>query len=161
MPIIINLDVQLAKNSLEKSDINLKYYRGQVLPEINANVAFQTNGVGGAQLTPITSFTGVPQNRSIVADRSYGALLGDVLTSQYPTWTVGVTMSYPIGASTQETSLARARLEKQQAEVQLKNLEMQIGTQVRDAARQVQTNANAPPRFYDAESGDTIPGDDR
>jgi outer membrane protein TolC len=134
-------DVQLAKNSLEKSDINLKYFRTQVLPEINANVAFQTNGVGGAQLSPITSFTGTPGPRSIIAERSYGTVLADVLKSQYPTWTVGVTMSYPVGGSIQETNFARAKLQYQQAQVQLQNLEMQIGTQVRDAARQVQTNA--------------------
>ena len=132
-------DVRLVKNSLEKSDISLKYFRSQLLPEVNANVAFQSNAVGGAQLSPITSFTSTDP-RSIVAQRSYGAVLGDVLTSQYPTWTFGVTMSYPIGSSIQETNLARARLQYSQAETQLKNLEMQIGTQVRDAARQVQTN---------------------
>lgn len=134
-------DVQLAKNSIEKSDINLKFFRAQVLPEITANVAYQTNGVGGDQLSPITSFTGNQGPRSVVATRGFGPVLGDILTSAYPTWTVGVTVSYPIGASTQETNLARAKLQYDQAQSQLKNLEMQIGTQVRDAARQVQTNA--------------------
>ena len=134
-------DVQLAKNSIEKSDISLKYFRTQVLPDISANLAYQTNGVGGAQLSPITSFTGTQAPRSVVAQRGYGTVLGDVLTNQYPTWTFGVTVSYPIGASTQETNLARAKLQYDQANSQLKNLEMQVGTQVRDAARQVQTNA--------------------
>lgn len=133
-------DVQLAKNSLEKSDINLRYFRTQVLPDISANVAYQSNAVGGAQLTPLTSLTGTQTPRSVVAERSYGSVLGDVFSSAYPTWTVGVTMSYPIGASTQDTNLARARLQYSQAQTQLKNLEMQIGTQVRDAARQVTTN---------------------
>jgi len=134
-------DVQLAKNSIEKSDISLKYFRTQVLPEISANVSYQNNGVGGDQLTPITSFTGTSTPRSVVATRGYGTVLGDVLTNAFPTWTVGVSVSYPLGASTQETNLARARLQYDQAQTQLKNLEMQIGTQVRDAARQVQTNA--------------------
>ena len=67
-------------------------------------------------------------------------MLGDVLTSSYPTWTFGVTVSYPVGNSTSETNLARARLQYSQSEAQLKNLELQIATQVRDAGRQVQTN---------------------
>ena len=134
-------DVQLAKNSLEKSDINLKYFRSQVLPDISATVAYQSNAVGGSQLSPLTSFTGPAGPRSIVAQRGYGTVLGDVFSSAYPTWTFGVTMSYPIGGSTQDTNLARAKLQYSQAEAQLKNLEMQIGTQVRDAARQVVTNA--------------------
>lgn len=133
-------DVKLAKNSIEKSDISLKYFRTQVLPEINANVSYQSNAVGGSQLTPV-SFTGTTGPRSVIAQRSYGTVLGDVLTNQYPTWTVGVSVSYPLGGNTQETNLARARLQYAQAEQQLKNLEMQIGTQVRDAARQVVTNA--------------------
>ena len=134
-------DVQLAKNSLEKSDLSLKYFRTQLLPEINAAFALQTNGVGGAQLSPITSFTGTQAPRSVVAQRSYFTALGDVLASKYPTWTLGLTMSYPLGASTEESNLARARLQYEQAKSQLSNLEMQIGSQVRDAARQVQTNA--------------------
>jgi outer membrane protein TolC len=134
-------DVQLAKNSIEKSDINLKYFRTQVLPDISANLAYQTNGVGGDQLTPITSLTGTQPARTVVSQRGYGSVLGDVITSQYPTWTFGVTVSYPIGGSTQQANLARAKLQYDQAKTQLTNLEMQIGTQVRDAARQVQTNA--------------------
>ncbi|MGC4082196.1 MAG: TolC family protein [Vicinamibacterales bacterium] len=134
-------DVQLAKNSLEKSDINLRYFRSQVLPDISANVAYQSNAVGGSQLTPLTSITGSVGPRPVIAERSYGSVLGDVFSSAYPTWTVGVTMSYPLGGNTQETNLARAKLQYSQAQAQLKNLEMQIGTQVRDAARQVLTNA--------------------
>ncbi len=133
-------DVQLAKNSLEKSDISLRYFRSQVLPDISAQVAYQSNAVGGAQLTPLTSLTEA-QARSVIAQRSYGSVLGDVFSSAYPTWTVGVTLSYPIGASTQDTNLARAKLQYSQAQTQLKNLEMAIGTEVRDAARQVVTNA--------------------
>ncbi len=133
-------DVKLAKNSIEKSDINLKFFRSQVLPEINANVSYQANAVGGAQLTPV-SFTGTNGPRSVVAQRNYGSVLGDVLSNQFPTWTFGVSVSYPLGGSTQDTNLARAKLQYSQAEQQLRNLEMQIGTQVRDAARQVTTNA--------------------
>lgn len=133
-------DVKLAKNSIEKSDINLKYFRTQLLPEINANLQYQSNGVGGTQLSNV-NFANPTAARSVVAQRAYTSVLGDLLTNQFPTWTFGLSLSYPIGASTQETNLARAQLQYTQAQTQLKNLEMQIGTQVRDAARQVQTNA--------------------
>ena len=51
-----------------------------------------------------------------------------------------MTVSYPLGTSTAEANLARARLQHEQAQTQLRNLELQIATQVRDLARQVQTN---------------------
>ena len=47
---------------------------------------------------------------------------------------------YPVGDSTQQTNLSRATLAYQQAQTQLRNLELQIATQVRDAGRQVVTN---------------------
>jgi outer membrane protein len=135
-------DVQLAKNSLEKSDISLKFFRSQTMPDVSANLSYQSNGVGGVTLSPLTSLPigGAVPDRTVVSRTGLGSVLGDVFSSAYPTWTFGVTLSYPLGASTQETNLARARLQYSQAESQLKNLEMQIGTQVRDAARQVVTN---------------------
>src|SRR6185437_9087484 len=52
----------------------------------------------------------------------------------------GVQIGYPLGASTAHANLERARLEYQQAQTQLKNMELQIATQVRESARNVQTN---------------------
>jgi outer membrane protein TolC len=134
-------DVRLAKNSLERSEVTLKYYHNQTLPQIDAQLAYQSNGVGGTQLTPLTSLSLSGAARSVASERGFGSVLGDVFTNAYPTWTVGVTVSYPIGNSTQETGLARAQLQYQQAQAQMRNTEMQIGSQVRDAARQVTTNA--------------------
>ena len=47
---------------------------------------------------------------------------------------------YPIGTSTAEAGLARARLQDRQAQTQLQNQQLQVATQVRDVGRQVQTN---------------------
>ena len=52
-----------------------------------------------------------------------------------------VDIAYPIGTSSQEAQLARARLQQTQAERQISSLELAVTTQVRDAARNVQTNA--------------------
>jgi outer membrane protein TolC len=51
-----------------------------------------------------------------------------------------VQIAYPLGTNTQQANLARARLQYQQAQTQLKNLEMIVATQVRQSARTVQTN---------------------
>ena len=75
-----------------------------------------------------------------MADRGFRSVLGDVVQGNYPNWTVGVTIGYPLGSNTAHANLARARLQYQQAQTQLKNLRLQIVTQVRDAARNLQTN---------------------
>src|SRR5689334_14931396 len=67
-------------------------------------------------------------------------MLGNVLSNDFPTWTSSLNISYPIGRSTQEARLERARVQHSRAQAQRRNQELQITTQVRQAARQVQTN---------------------
>ncbi len=136
-------DVRSAKNALEQSDINIKYYGNQIKPDVNANIGYNPVGVGGSQLSPVNlaevAAGGTP-SRTVIANHGFGGVLGDVLQSQYPTWTFGVTVGYPIGANTAHANLARVKLEYDQAQTQLKNMQMQVTTQVRAVARDVQTN---------------------
>jgi len=137
-------DLRGAKNSLEQSDINIRYFRNQIMPDVNALLNYGAIGYGGTQLEPIDPFSlgnggGLP-SRAIISQRSFGSVLGDVFQNAYPQWTVGVQIGYPLGASTSEANLARAKLQYQQAQTEIKNLELQVATQVREAGRQVQTN---------------------
>jgi len=63
-----------------------------------------------------------------------------MLARDFPNWSVAVQVSYPIGRSSAESNLARARIQYNQSQLQLKNLELQVATQVREVARQVNTN---------------------
>ena len=137
-------DLRQAKYSMQQSDISLQYLRNQILPDVNGVVSYITTGVGGVQLTPVDfsqiNTPGFNPNRSVLATRSFGSVLGDVFQSAYPNWTAGVQIGYPLGTSTPKANLERAKLQYQQAQTQLKNIEMQIVQQVRNAARQVEAN---------------------
>ncbi len=123
-------DLHTAKNSLEQSDINMQFFNNQIKPDVNAQVSYLTTAVGG-----------VPQAaQTTLVDRSYGTVLGDVFKSSFPSWTVGLQIGYPLGLNTAHANLARAKLQYEQSQAQLKNLQMQVATQVRTAARNVQTN---------------------
>jgi len=136
-------DLAASKNSLEQSDINIKYFKNQIRPDVNANVQYITTAAGGTQLSPVdpsqVALGNVP-NRSIINERGFGSVLGDVLQNSYPNWTVGVSIGYPLGASTAHANLARVRLEYEQSLAQLKSQELTVATQVRAVGRQVQTN---------------------
>lgn len=136
-------DLQAAKNTIAQENVNIRYFRNQILPDVNANVSYITTAAGGVQLSPVdfaAIASGAPVNRSVVASRGFSNVLGDVFQGQYPNWTVGVTIGYPLGSSTAHANLARARLQHDQSQAQLRNLETQVATQVRAVARQVQTN---------------------
>jgi outer membrane protein len=134
------VDIKQALNGLEHSDINLRYYRNQSLPDVSAQLTYSSAAAGGVQLSPITSFSPTSVQRTIIGQRGYGTVLGDAFGNAFPAWTLGVTISYPIGTSTADTNLARTKLQYSQSETQLKNLQLQVATQVREIGRQVQTN---------------------
>jgi outer membrane protein TolC len=105
-------------------------------------VDYGVTGLGGTQLErgqpPPGRFIG-PVVGEIT--RGYGSVLGTLFKNDYPTWTLSLTVGYPIGLASAEANVARAKLQYQQSEVQIRDIELQVATQVRDAARSVNTNA--------------------
>jgi outer membrane protein TolC len=58
----------------------------------------------------------------------------------YPQWNAAISISYPIGTSPAAASYARARVTMRQTEAQIKALELQIATEITNAASQMQSN---------------------
>jgi outer membrane protein TolC len=136
-------DLHSAKNSLDQSDINMRFFNNQIKPDVNAQVSYSSIAAGGSQLSGVNLAAiaaGGTADRTIISDRGFGTVLGDVLKSSYPNWTVGVQIGYPIGLNTAHANLAKAKLQYEQSQGQLKNMQLQVATQVRTAARNVQTN---------------------
>jgi HAE1 family hydrophobic/amphiphilic exporter-1 len=131
-------DLQQSKKAIEQSDITIRYLRDQTRPEVNANFDYSLSGVGGTQL--IRAPGGIGGDVIDRVDRGFGSVLGDLATADFPVWTAGVEIRYPLGRSSQETSLARARLQYSQSQTQLRQQQIQVAIQVRETARQVQTN---------------------
>jgi outer membrane protein TolC len=131
-------DLLAARKSLEASDITIDYYRNQTLPDVTAQLDYGLTGLGGTQFVRGAGFPGPITGEN---QRSFGSVLSDLFGNQFPSWTVGVNISYPIGRSPMDANLARARLQTTQAETQLKNAELQVVAQVRNVARQVTTNS--------------------
>jgi outer membrane protein TolC len=131
-------DLIQAKKQIENTEVTIKYLRNQVLPQVNFEADLSTSGLGGTQFLRGEGFPG-----DIIGEvsRSLWSVQSDVFGFEYPTWTLGVSVSYPLGTSSAHANLARTKLQLSQSQLQVKNIELQVGTQVRDAARQVNTNA--------------------
>ena len=136
-------DVQNARRNLEINDVNIRYFRNQSLPDVTANVNYNAQSIAGTQVVRARDpQTGLPTG-AIVSSTSVGFFngLGSTFSGDFPGWSVQLDIAYPIGKSTQEAQLARARLQQTQAQRQVASLELAVTAQVRDAARNVQTNA--------------------
>ena len=130
-------DLSASRKQLETNDIAIRYFRNQSLPDVNALVNYSAFGIAGTQFNLSNEF---PPRRLNESRRGFGGALGDVFASDFPTWSFQLQVNYPIGASTAEANLARARLQDSQARKQLQASELQVTTQIRDLARNVQTN---------------------
>jgi outer membrane protein TolC len=133
-------DLNRTRRQLEANDVNIRYFRNQTLPDVNASVSYFAQAIGGTSYIrdPTTGFPG-----EIIGSlqKSYASTLGTMFSGDFPTWTVQMQIAYPIGNANAEAGLARARLQDQQARRQLQSQELLVATQIREFARQVQTNA--------------------
>ncbi|MBI4888653.1 MAG: TolC family protein [Acidobacteria bacterium] len=130
-------DLQQAQKNLETTGINLRYFRNQTLPDVTASVDYGVTGLGGTQFVRGSGFPGPIVGQT---ERGFGRVLGDLFGNTFPAWTASVSVSYPIGPTPQDASMARARLQLGQQQAQLRNQQLQVATEVREAARQVLTN---------------------
>ena len=134
-------DIQVARKNLEANDVAIRYFNNQSLPDLNASLNYGAQAIGGVGLVRGPSSGLIPGPIIGTVEKSYWSTLGTVWGGDFPGWTFSIDMSYPIGQSTNEANLARAKLQHTQQERQMSSLELTVATQVRDAARNVTTNA--------------------
>lgn len=134
-------DLQTARKQLGITDYNLKYYRNQTLPNVDLQFNYNTTGVGGTQFIRDDDAPVFPPPIVGELNRSFSDVMTDVFQRSFPTWQLSLNVTYPIGHSNADASLARTQIEKTQTELSLRQLELEIATQVRDAARQLMANA--------------------
>ncbi len=128
-------DVAAARKGLEIDDVNLRLAKSLQLPGLDLVAAYGTTGIGGTQLRDAS---GQPLPEPIPG--GYGDAVGDVFGRDFPTWTLGINVSYPILNRSAKANAARARLSKEQSLASLVRLELQVAAEVRTAARNVEAN---------------------
>jgi outer membrane protein len=132
-------DLMVLRKQIESVDLDVKFAQNQKLPALNLSAAYGTTGVGGL----LREFGGEDENGNprIISEsqRSFRDVLGDVFGNDFRSWSFSVNVSYPLGTSQADAGLAASRLERQQAGVSLRQLELEITRQVREAARDIST----------------------
>ena len=133
-------DVLQARQTLAANDVTLKLLDNQKLPQVDLQTRYATTGIGGTRL--ITEGSGVDRGR-IIGTQPGGYLdaLDTLFRNTLPTWSVALNISYNIGTSAADASIARARIQQNQIEVQLRQLDLQVTSDIANAAIQVENSA--------------------
>jgi outer membrane protein TolC len=134
-------DIEIAKKNTESNDVTLKYLVDQMRPQADLVAFYGFNGQGGTQL--ITTGTGVNREVTGRIPGGYFDALSGLFRNTLPRWQVAMNFSYPLGLSAQEASAARARVQLNQVQAQLKQVELQVATDVTNAAITLRNTAEA------------------
>ena len=129
-------DLQQSRTQLESNDLTLRNLSNQRLPSLDLTASYGASGIGGPQF--------VRQGLGGLVTDTIPSGFGDALSTlahlAAPQWNLAVNLSYPIGASAAEANHARALVQKRQTVAQEKRLELQVATEVTNAAIQVDSN---------------------
>lgn len=128
------LDLQALRHNIEITDLNMSLTKNSTLPGVDLALAYSSQGTAGTQYEFGSGFPPPVIGRS---DRPWGNALADTFLGNFPTWSLGVNVNYPLGRTAQEVAYAQTQITKRQQELSLQDLKLQIVAQVRDAVRQV------------------------
>ena len=129
-------DLQQSQRQLAANDVALRNLSDQRLPALDLTGSYGTAGVGGPQFIR-QGFGGIVTQ---TIPSGYSDALRILTNQTAPTWNFALNLSYPIGTSPAEANLARARIQQRQTIAQSRQMELQIATEVTNAALQVDSN---------------------
>jgi len=108
-----------AKLDIQNKELTLRLTRNQLLPDLSLTGSVFTNGAGNP----------------------YGSDISELGSSHFVSYAVGIILTVPLGNRGPQASYINAKLVEDQAKTSLKNLELQITQQVREAVRRIEANA--------------------
>jgi outer membrane protein TolC len=129
-------DLQQSQKQLAANDVALRSLSDQRLPALDLTGSYGMAGVGGPQF--VRQGLGGVITQTIPS--GYSDALRILAGQSAPTWNFSVNLSYPIGSSPADANVARARIQQQQTIAQSRQMELQIATEVTNAALQVDSN---------------------
>ena len=128
-------DLSRAQRQQDINQLNVRSLRDNTLPALDLVGTYQLQGQGGDLL--IRDFLG--GEAADIIPGGYGDAINQLVDARFPVWSVGIQMSYPIGTSSDDAALERARLQVRQTDAQLRQLELNVATEVTNAALQIES----------------------
>jgi outer membrane protein TolC len=130
-------DLAELRKRRETTDINIDFAKNQKLPNVDLVANYNTVGVAGTQFQYGNGFPPPILGQS---QRSFSDALRDVFGNNFKTWSLQLQVNYPLGTSPASAALAANRLQREQQLTNIRELEVAVTQQIRDAGRQIDTS---------------------
>jgi outer membrane protein TolC len=132
-------EMAMAEKGLAQSAAEVGYAKNQLLPELNLNFSTWNPGQSGVKYVykDGNPFSGVVID---VIKGSRADSIKDVFRKGYRNWTLGLSFTLPLGDVFSRARLARARLENEQAALDLEKKKKDIGFEIAEALKDLAAN---------------------
>jgi outer membrane protein len=132
-------DLEQSKKQIQSNDVSIRSLSDAQLPALDLTASYGLAGIGGTQFVrpPGAALGAAPTQ---VIPSGFSDALSVLSNGRAPTWNFLVNFSYPLGQSPAEAATARARLQQRQTIAQARQLELQVATEVTNAALLVDAN---------------------
>jgi len=124
---------------LRTRDLNVSYAKNQLLPRLDLTASYYSPGISGDRILYLDDnpLTGVIIGTIPGPARE---AMNDALGLKYNNWSVGLTLDIPLNSVFSRAAHTQAKLQLEQAMLQLKNQEQTIYLEIRNGVRSVETN---------------------
>ena len=132
-------ELKMKKKNIETNELNLNVAKNQMLPGLDFQFSYWSPGLSGDRIIyqDDNPFLGaIRKEEGNPADS-----IRDAFKLLYDNWAVGLTLSIPLSNFTTRADYVRARMEVEKSQLELKDLEKQVFLEVKDAVRDIETNA--------------------
>jgi len=132
-------DLQAARINMKNQEINLSYAKNQLLPALNLTASYWSPGISGDQ---ILYFNNNPLTGIVIGRVPGGASdsFKDAMNFKYKNWSLGLTLDIPLNSFLSRAAYAQAKINMEQAMLNLKSQEQQIFLEIKNATRAVETD---------------------
>jgi outer membrane protein TolC len=129
-------DLYQAKKQLESNDVSMRLLVNQILPALDLTATYGLAGLGGTQIRRSSGLGGQILD---TIPGGYVDALRNIGHLDAPNWNLQLNLSFPIGQSAADANVARARIQTRQTQAQIRALELQVATEVTNAALQLES----------------------
>ena len=134
-------DMKRARINLERSNLDVKYRRNQALPNLQLNAWLYSYGVGGTAWDFTTWNPADPNfDKFIIGEISFMDTVRDVFKLKNNVYNINLSFQIPILTTAERAQIAQAKIQREQAVNELKDLENTVHSEVNDVIRQLENN---------------------
>jgi outer membrane protein TolC len=137
-------DLQSAVQNLDIDDLQIKFVRNELLPDLSLTGSYTTQGVGGIYYPETFSLTGIP---TPIAGAPVPGGFGDTLSQMFgfgfPVYSFGLQLTLPIKSHQASADMADAMVAKKRDALNVRTVKQQVRLDVLTAVSQVESSKDA------------------